>query len=206
MDIILKYFPNLSEQQTERFKMLKPLYEKWNARINVISRKDIGHLYERHVLHSLSIAWVISFNPGTKILDVGSGGGFPGVPLAIFFPQCQFHLIDSIGKKVRVIDEIVSELQLKNVSTQQIRAEELAGQWDFIVSRAVTALPVFTRWVVRLISSKQENPIPNGILYLKGGNVDEELRSTEMKHSVYVLDEFFEEDFFRTKALIHLFR
>jgi len=204
MDIILKYFPKLNTEQTELFKQLGPLYAEWNAQINVISRKDIEELYERHVLHSLAIAKFIRFAAGTKILDVGTGGGFPGIPLAIFFPEVQFHLVDSIGKKIKVVKEISSSLGLKNVTSEQIRAEQLTGKYDFVVSRAVTALPEFVSWVRKNISPKHQNAIPNGILYLKGGNIDSEIHPFRKNIFVQNISEYFGEEYFETKKLVHL--
>ncbi len=171
MGIISKYFPDLSEQQARQFAMLESLYREWNARINVISRKDIDHLAERHILHSLGIAKFIRFSPGTKILDVGTGGGFPGIPLAIFFPDVHFHLVDSIGKKIKVVKAISDELNLTNVTSEQTRVEIMKTKFDFIISRAVTQLPEFYHWVKHLISKNSENIMPNGILYLKGGDI-----------------------------------
>ena len=175
MEIIQKYFSGLTENQVSAFQRLKPLYTDWNSKINVISRKDIDALYERHVLHSLSIAKFIRFTAGTKILDVGTGGGFPGIPLAIFFPEVKFHLVDSIGKKIKVVNAVAEGLGLDNVVAEQIRAEQLKGSYDFIVSRAVTGLPEFAGWVQKNISQKHQNAIPNGILFLKGGNIDSEI-------------------------------
>ncbi len=204
MDIILKYFPKLNTEQTGLFKQLGSLYAEWNAQINVISRKDIEALYERHVLHSLAIAKFIRFADGTKILDVGTGGGFPGIPLAIFFPEVQFHLVDSIGKKIKVVKEISSSLGLKNVTSEQIRAEQLTGKYDFVVSRAVTTLPEFVPWVRKIISSKHQNAIPNGILYLKGGNIDSEIHPFRKSIFVQNISEYFDEEYFETKKLVHL--
>jgi 16S rRNA (guanine527-N7)-methyltransferase len=204
MDIILKYFPKLNTEQTGLFKQLGSLYAEWNAQINVISRKDIEALYERHVLHSLAIAKFIRFAAGTKILDVGTGGGFPGIPMAIFFPEVQFHLVDSIGKKIKVVKEISSSLGLKNVTSEQIRAEQLTGKYDFVVSRAVTTLPEFVPWVRKIISSKHQNAIPNGILYLKGGNIDSEIHPFRKSIFVQNISEYFDEEYFETKKLVHL--
>ncbi|NNF82577.1 MAG: 16S rRNA (guanine(527)-N(7))-methyltransferase RsmG, partial [Flavobacteriaceae bacterium] len=162
MEIIKKYFPDLTEVQESRFEQLRPLYEYWNSRINVISRKDIDHLYERHVLHALGIAKVIQFKPGSRILDVGTGGGFPGIPLAILFPECNFHLIDSIQKKIKVVNEVSQSLQLENVTATQLRAQDVSDKYDFIVSRAVTAMPRFVGWVQRKISKSGFNELPNG--------------------------------------------
>ncbi len=204
MNIILKYFPNLTENQIQQFKQLQPLYAEWNAQINVISRKDFSEFYERHVLHSLAIAKFINFTGGTKVLDVGTGGGFPGIPLAILFPKVQFHLVDSIGKKIKVVNGVATSLNLKNVTAEQIRAEQLKQQYDFIVSRAVTKLPDFVKWIRKNVLRKQKNAIPNGILYLKGGDLSEELKP--FKHSVFIqnLPEYFDEEFFSTKKVVHL--
>ncbi len=206
MDKVLHYFPGLSDKQKTQFAALESLYREWNARINVISRKDIDQLYERHVLHSLAIAKVLTFSPGTKILDVGSGGGFPGIPLAILFPEARFHLIDSIGKKVLVIREVTQALQLDNITSQKIRAEELHGSYDFIVSRAVTALPVFVRWVKNLIDRENRNRLPNGILYLKGGDIKKELKVTGLKYTAFPINQFFSEIFFEEKFVVHLYK
>ena len=204
MNIITKYFPKLDKTQTDKFEILEALYAEWNAQINVISRKDFEGFYERHVLHSLAIAKLISFTPGTKILDVGTGGGFPGIPLAIMFPEAKFHLVDSIGKKIKVVNAVAEALQLKNVVAQQIRAEELKDKYDFVVSRAVTRLPEFVPWVQKNISDKQKNAMPNGILYLKGGEISAELKP--YKRSVFVknLSDYFDEEFFETKKIVHL--
>lgn len=204
MDIIIKYFPELTERQREQFAALLPLYEDWNAKINVISRKDMEHFYEHHVLHSLAIAKVMHFSPMTEILDVGTGGGFPGIPLAIMFPDCRFTLIDSIGKKIKVVSSVMESLELKNCKAQQIRAEELAGEYDFVVSRAVTTLGEFVPWVKKKISKTQYNPLRNGILYLKGGDLAEELAPFGKKAKVYNLDEFFGEEYFATKKVVYL--
>jgi len=204
MNIIHKYFPKLSPAQVEAFEKLYPLYAEWNAQINVISRKDIDELYERHVLHSLAIAKFIKFTSGSRILDVGTGGGFPGIPLAIFFPDVRFHLIDSIGKKIKVVNAIVEGLGLENVTAEQIRAEKLKQQYDFIVSRAVTNLPEFTGWVRGRVDSPQRNAVPNGILYLKGGNIDGETSPYKKKVFIQGLSAYFEEEFFRTKKLVYL--
>lgn len=204
MQIISKYFPGLSESQNQLFEQLQPVYAEWNAQINVISRKDFSEFYERHVLHSLAIAKLISFTPGTKILDVGTGGGFPGIPLAVYFPQVQFHLVDSIGKKIKVVDGVIEALGLKNVTAQKIRAEELTEKFDFVVSRAVTRLPEFVPWVRNNISKKQINPMPNGIIYLKGGNLEEEIKPFKKNIFVQNLSNYFKEDFFETKKIVHL--
>jgi 16S rRNA (guanine527-N7)-methyltransferase len=204
MDIILKYFPKLTELQISQFKQMYPLYEEWNSKINLISRKDFTSLYEKHILHSLSIAKFIRFVPGTKVLDVGTGGGFPGIPLAVLFPEVEFHLVDSIGKKIKVVNDVSASLGLLNVTAEQKRAEELQSKYDFVVSRAVTQLPEFVLWVRKNIASKQKNAIPNGILYLKGGNVDGEIHTFRKKAYVQNLSSWFDEEFFETKKLIHL--
>lgn len=204
MDIILKYFPELTERQREQFAALLPLYEEWNAQINVISRKDMEHFYEHHVLHSLAIAKVMRFAPMTEILDVGTGGGFPGVPLAIMFPQARFTLIDSIGKKIKVVSDVVDRLGLENTKAMQIRAELLDGEYDFVVSRAVTTLGEFVPWVKKKISKAQYNDLRNGILYLKGGDLTNELFTFRHKVKTWDISEWFEEDFFETKKVIYL--
>jgi 16S rRNA (guanine527-N7)-methyltransferase len=204
MNIISKYFTKLSPEQVESFQKLYPLYSEWNARINVISRKDIDELYERHVLHSLSIAKFIRFTPGTKVLDVGTGGGFPGIPLAVLFPEVMFHLVDSIGKKIKVVRAVAESLGLENVTAEQIRAEQLKEKYDFVVSRAVTLLPEFAGWVRKNIAATQQNAVPNGILYLKGGNLDSEIRTYRKKVFVQELSDYFEEEFFKTKKLVYL--
>ena len=204
MDIILKYFPNLTPEQIELFEQLQMLYSEWNSRINVISRKDIDKLYERHVLHSLAIAGFVQFREGTTVLDVGTGGGFPGIPLAIYFPEVKFHLVDSIRKKIKVVNEVKTALTLDNVTEEQIRAEDLKGKYDFVVSRAVTRLPEFVKWIRSNIKPQQKNAIPNGILYLKGGELTEELQPFRKTAFVQKLSDWFEEDFFATKKLIHL--
>lgn len=204
MNIITKYFPKLDQKQIALFEQLQPLYAEWNAQINVISRKDFPEFYEHHVLHSLAIAKLISFLPGTKILDVGTGGGFPGIPLAILFPKTQFHLVDSIGKKIKVVTNVAESLGLENVTAQQIRAEELIEKFDFVVSRAVTGLPEFVPWVRKNISKKQINAMPNGIIYLKGGDLQEEIKPYKKNVFVKNLSEWFDEEFFETKKVIHL--
>jgi len=203
MDLILKYFPELTDKQVQQFGQLEALYKEWNTKINVISRKDIDELYLRHVLHSLGIAKVMPFADGASILDVGTGGGFPGVPLAILFPNCQFHLVDSINKKLKVIKGVADSIELTNIRTTHSRVEAIDETYDFIVSRAVTAMPEFTKWVKGKISKKQNNILKNGILYLKGGDLTEELKQyTKVK--AYLLSDYFEEDFFETKKVIHL--
>lgn len=206
MDIIRKYFPDLTPEQIEQFSQLLPLYNSWNSRINVISRKDMDNFYINHVLHSLAIAKVISFAPGSRIMDVGTGGGFPGIPLAIMFPQCSFHLVDSIEKKIRVVTEVAEELKLENVFPQRERAEYVEGPFDFIVSRAVTALPVFMPWVKNKISSEQKNELANGVLYLKGGDFADDLKGIKHQYTLYPISGFFSEEFFETKKVVHLYR
>lgn len=203
MDLILKYFPELTDKQVQQFAALESLYKEWNAKINVISRKDIDELYLRHVLHSLGIAKVMPFADESSILDVGTGGGFPGVPLAILFPNCQFHLVDSINKKLKVINGVAESIELTNIRTTHSRVEAIDETYDFIVSRAVTAMPEFTKWVKGKISKKQKNVLKNGILYLKGGDLTEELKQYATVKA-YLLSDYFEEDFFETKKVIHL--
>jgi len=204
MQIIQKYFPKLSNAQLELFKNTETLYVEWNAQINVISRKDFPEFYERHVLHSLAIAKFIRFTPGSKILDVGTGGGFPGIPLAIFFPEVHFHLVDSIGKKIKVVKEVATALGLKNVTAEQIRAEQLNQKYDFVVSRAVTRLSEFVPWVRNNIAKKQINSIPNGIIYLKGGDITEEIKPFKKNVLVQNISDYFEEEFFETKKVVHV--
>ena len=204
MDKIIKYFPHLTAKQIELFKQLHPLYAEWNAQINVISRKDFSEFYERHVIHSLAIAKFIRFKSGTNILDVGTGGGFPGIPLAILFPKVRFHLVDSIGKKIKVVNGVVNSLRLINVKAEQIRAEALKDKYDFVVSRAVTKLPEFVRWIQKNVDQKQKNAIPNGIIYLKGGDLLEEIKPFKKRIFVQDLSEYFDEEFFETKKVVHL--
>ena len=203
MDSIFDYFPNLSIKQQKQFKVLLTLYTDWNKKINVISRKDMNAFYIRHVLHSLGIAKVITFKPGTRILDVGTGGGFPGIPLAIMFPEVQFALIDSIGKKVKVVNEVSKMLNLKNVSTHHIRAEYFSENVDFVVSRAVTQMKSFVPWVNNKISLESNNKIKNGILYLKGGNITEELKFFP-KAKIHDLKNYFDNPFFETKKVVYI--
>ena len=203
MELILKYFPDLTETQIKQFSQLQYLYMQWNAQINVISRKDMDNLYVKHVLHSLAIAKVITFSDGTKILDVGTGGGFPGIPLAILFPKVEFLLVDSIGKKIKVVNEVATSIGLKNLRAQHTRAEQVVGQFDFVVSRAVTKMKVFQQWVRKRISTKQNNILFNGILYLKGGDLTEELKGIK-NVDVYDIPNFFEEEFFETKNVVHI--
>ena len=202
MEIIKYYFPNLSKKQIEQFTALKFLYEYWNAKINVISRKSISNLYINHVLHSLAIAKVVNFKSETKILDLGTGGGFPGIPLAILFPQANFVLIDSIGKKIRVVNEVINKTQITNVKTIHQRAENYNDTFDFIICRAVTNMNEFQKWVEYKFYKKQKNKLQNGILYLKGGDLSEELKG--IKHIKYEISEFFKEDFFKTKKVIYI--
>ena len=204
MDLILKYFPDLTEEQKRQFAALYDLYLDWNSKINVISRKDIENLYEHHVLHSLGIAKVIRFRPGTQIMDLGTGGGFPGIPLAILFPEVQFHLVDSIGKKVRVASEIANSIGLKNVTFRHARAEEEKGKFDFVVSRAVMPLTDLLKIIRKNISSKQQNPLPNGLICLKGGELGNETMPVKNKTTLWDLKEFFEEEFFETKKVVYV--
>ncbi len=203
MELIRKYFPNLTADQQEKFQKLEELYKDWNLKINVVSRKDIDELYLRHVLHSLAIAKFQQFEPGSKIMDVGTGGGFPGIPLAILFPESEFTLVDSIGKKIKVVDEVSEGLGLQNVTTYNQRVEEIKTQFDFIVSRAVAAMPTFVRWTKGKIAKESHHERRNGILYLKGGDLEEELQDYKTAE-VYKLSSFFEEDFFDTKKLVYL--
>jgi len=203
MELVLKYFHNLTEIQQEQFEKLYSLYVDWNSKINVISRKDIDELYLRHVLHSLAIAKVVQFKKGTKLMDVGTGGGFPGIPLAILFPDCSFHLVDSINKKLKVVEGVALDLGLTNVKTSHMRVEAVDDYYDFIISRAVTAMPMFVSWVKKKVSKKSNHQLKNGILYLKGGDLTEELKDFP-KATQYNLSDYFEEDFFDTKKVVHL--
>tara|TARA_B100000497_G_C7654302_1_gene393783 strand:- start:780 stop:1409 length:630 start_codon:yes stop_codon:yes gene_type:complete len=203
MNLISKYFPDLSDVQRQQFDALQGLYEDWNSKINVISRKDIASLYLRHVLHSLSIAKIIHFKESTRILDIGTGGGFPGLPLAILFPEAKFHLVDSINKKLKVVNGVSESLGLQNIKTTHARAESIKGQYDFIISRAVTNMPDFVSWIKNRVAKKSIHEISNGILYLKGGNLSEELK-LYTKATTYNISTFFEEDFFETKKIVHL--
>ncbi|MCA6437964.1 MAG: 16S rRNA (guanine(527)-N(7))-methyltransferase RsmG [Bacteroidetes bacterium] len=203
MEIILKYFQNFTPQQQQQFAQLQKLYQFWNEQINVISRKDIEFLYERHVLHSLGIAKVIQFKNGTEILDVGTGGGFPGIPLAIAYPECKFVLVDSIGKKTKVVNEVASALGLKNITAIHCRAEDVKQKFDFIVSRAVTEFPVFYNWVKLKINKENKNNLGNGILYLKGGDLEKEFGPYFSKSVFFNLSDFFREDFFETKKVVY---
>jgi 16S rRNA (guanine527-N7)-methyltransferase len=203
-DILLKYFPSLTAQQLQQFNRLPELYSYWNNQINVISRKDIDMLYERHVLHSLGIAKIISLLPGEKVLDVGTGGGFPGIPLAILFPETQFNLVDSIGKKIKVVQEVAKALGLKNITATHQRAEELNDKFDFVISRAVTRLKEFYPWVKNKFNKTSKNTLPNGILYLKGGDLAEEIAESGLKVQQYYLKDYFEEEFFETKQVVYI--
>lgn len=202
--IIFHYFPNLTEQQKSQFEQLGNLYKEWNDKINVVSRKDIENIYTNHVLHSLGIAKIISFLPGASVLDVGTGGGFPGIPLAILFPETNFHLVDSIGKKITVVKEVASAIGLKNVIAEQKRAEELKTKYDFIVSRAVTRMKEFYSWVRTKTKEESLHTLDNGILYLKGGDLDEELEELKKPYSLYSLPDYFKEEFFETKKVVFM--
>ena len=204
MELILKYFPDLTEEQKRQFAALYDLYTDWNSKINVISRKDIENLYEHHVLHSLGIAKVIRFKPGTKVMDLGTGGGFPGIPLAILFPEVQSHLVDSIGKKVRVATEIAGSIGLKNVTTRHARAEEEKQLFDFVVSRAVMPLTDLLKIIRKNISPKQQNALPNGLICLKGGELERETMPVKNKTTMWNLKEFFGEEFFETKKVVYV--
>ena len=202
--IIEKYFPRLTDKQKQQFAQLGELYATWNAQINVISRADIDNLYEKHILHSLAIAKVVDFKDFTEILDVGTGGGFPGIPLAILYPNCQFVLVDSIGKKIKVVNEIASALGLENIKAEQMRADLVEGEFDVVVSRAVTRLLPFYGWVKGKININNYNKYKNGILYLKGGDLKEELKELGKKSRVFEISEYFEEEFFETKMVVHI--
>jgi 16S rRNA (guanine527-N7)-methyltransferase len=203
MEEILKQFPNLTENQILQFQKLEALYQDWNAKINVISRKDIDELYAKHVLHSLAIAKIQPFEAGSYVLDVGTGGGFPGIPLAILFPETRFYLIDVIAKKIKVVQAVVDALGLKNVKAEQIRAENVKGDYDFIVSRAVTNMPDFVSWIKDKIKKQNKHNLPNGILYLKGGDLSEELKDFPSA-TEYNIADFFKDEFFETKKVVHL--
>ena len=203
MELLLSYFPHLSDVQIKQFQDLQNLYEDWNSKINVISRKDIDELYTRHVLHSLGIVKVLEFKPGSRIMDVGTGGGFPGIPLAIMHPEVDFYLIDVIAKKIKVVNEVATALGLKNVKAEQKRAELVKDNFDFIVSRAVTNMPDFVNWVSDKVKKESKHELKNGILYLKGGDLTQELASFP-NATQYDLSDFFKEDFFETKKVVHL--
>ena len=202
MELIQRYFPNLSDLQYKQLKALGELYSDWNAKINVISRKDMEHFYERHVLHSLAIAKVIQFKPETQILDVGTGGGFPGVPLAILFPEVSFHLVDSIGKKIKVVQEVSNALELTNLSAEHARAEQVSGQFDFVVSRAVTRLTEFYPWIQNKFNKKSFNDLDNGILYLKGVDLMEEFDQLKKPYQLFSLKDYYTEEWFESKGLV----
>jgi 16S rRNA (guanine527-N7)-methyltransferase len=203
-ELISNYFHSLSEPQMEQFAQLGELYADWNSKINVISRKDMEQFYVHHVLNSLGIAKVMEFQPNTKVLDIGTGGGFPGIPLAILFPETHFHLVDSIGKKITVVKDVVKQLKLTNVEAQQARAEELVRKYDFVISRAVTQMANFYPWVKNKIRKEDFNEFQNGILYLKGGDVDEEMDELDKSYIVYHLSDYFKEEFFETKKVVYL--
>ncbi len=204
LDRLFQYFPNLTDAQRMQFAALNDLYQDWNAKINLISRKDIENLYEKHVLHALGIAKVTQFKAGSHVLDVGCGGGFPGLPLAILMPEVQFALVDSIGKKIKVVDALVDSLKLNNVKTQVIRAEQIKEKFDFVVSRAVTELPTFVQWVKDSFKKTHNNVYPNGIFYLKGGDLKQELAAIHRPYEVFNLQEYFCEDFFLEKKVVYV--
>jgi 16S rRNA (guanine527-N7)-methyltransferase len=202
--LIYKYFNNLNEIQKQQIDALEDVYRFWNTQINVISRKDIDGLYERHILHSLAIAKFISFKAGASVLDVGTGGGFPGIPLAILFPETSFHLVDSIGKKIKVVNEVAQTIGLKNVKASHIRAEQINDKYDFVISRAVTRLGEFYPWVQNKFKKDSMHALPNGILYLKGGDLTEEIKESKLNAEIYPLTDFFSEEFFETKSLVYV--
>ncbi len=204
MKIIQKYFPDLSDRQCNQFIQLKTLFEEWNAQINLVSRKDMENFYERHVLHSLSISKMLEFKTGTSILDVGTGGGLPGIPLAILFPECQFHLVDSIGKKIKVVNEITTSLELTNVVATHCRAEQVKDKYDFVLSRAVTRMSKFLPLVQNSIKQDNLNLLPNGILYLKGGDLRQEMQEIDADYDVLELNGIFDEEFFETKKVVYV--
>jgi 16S rRNA (guanine527-N7)-methyltransferase len=204
MELINKYFPNITEEQRQRFAALDALYRDWNSKINVISRKDIDNLYEHHILHSLGIAQVIKFKPGTRVMDLGTGGGFPGIPLAIMFPDVHFHLVDSIGKKIRVCDEVRRALGLTNVTTEWTRGENLKDKYDFVVSRAVMPLTDLVKLVRKNISPKAQNAMPNGLICLKGGELEHEVLPMKTHTLITSLSDYFEEEFFETKKVVYV--
>lgn len=204
MELINKYFPNITEEQRQRFAALDALYRDWNSKINVISRKDIDNLYEHHILHSLGIAQVIKFKPGTRVMDLGTGGGFPGIPLAIMFPDVHFHLVDSIGKKIRVCDEVRTALGLTNVTTEWTRGENLKDKYDFVVSRAVMPLTNLVKLVRKNISPKAQNAMPNGLICLKGGELEHEVLPMKTHTLITSLSDYFEEEFFETKKVVYV--
>ena len=201
---LFTYFPNLTDHQKQQFEQLPELYNFWNNQINVISRKDIDELFERHILHSLGIAKVMPFLPGEKVLDVGTGGGFPGIPLAILFPDTEFYLVDSIGKKIKVVQEVAKAIELKNLNAAHLRAEQVNEKFDFVVSRAVTRLGEFYPWVRGKFNKESKNTLANGILYLKGGDLQQEITESGLKVQQYYLKDYFTEDFFETKQVIYV--
>jgi 16S rRNA (guanine527-N7)-methyltransferase len=205
MKLILKYFPEITSLQIRQFNLLPGLYNDWNSKINVISRKDIDYLEERHILHALSIAKIFKPLKGTTFIDVGTGGGFPGIPLAIMFPDSNFHLVDSIGKKILVVQDIIDKLGLTNVKAEKLRVEELNTKYDFIISRAVTELPVFYKWTKNMINKNGHNNISNGIIYLKGGDIENEIKFLKSKTRIFDISDFFSEPFYQTKKIIHIF-
>lgn len=203
--LIQKYFPDLTQQQTDQFRRLGSVYKEWNEKINVVSRKDMDNLYTNHILHSLGIAKVATFNPSANVLDVGTGGGFPGIPLAILFPETNFHLVDSIGKKITVVNEAVRALNLKNVTGEKIRAEEIKNRkYDFVVSRAVTHMKEFYGWIYNKVSKDSQHDLDNGILYLKGGDLEEEMNELKRPYQLFDLADYFEEEFFETKKVVYV--
>lgn len=202
--LIEAHFPDLTPIQKKQFEQLKSVYAHWNAQINVISRKDLDEFYTRHVLHSLAIAKVMEFLPESQVLDVGTGGGFPGIPLAILFPETQFHLVDSIGKKIKVVKEVALELGIENVKATHARAEQIEGKFDFVVSRAVTAMPAFLPWIDGKIKSKSHHPLKNGLLYLKGGDLTEEMATVKQPTTYYTIPTYFSDPFFETKKVVYL--
>jgi 16S rRNA (guanine527-N7)-methyltransferase len=204
MTLIEQYFPDLSPIQLQQFAALEEIYQTWNTQINVISRKDTEHFYERHVLHSLAIAKIIQFLPGSSVLDIGTGGGFPGIPLAILFPEVQFHLVDSIGKKIKVVQEVATHLGLQNVQASHARAETIKDRYDFIVSRAVTQMPIFLTWVKGKSAKKNLHPFKNGIFYLKGGDLSEELAGLRYPVQEFPISNFYKEEFFETKKVVYV--
>lgn len=204
LDSISFYFPKLTDHQRNQLVALFPLYVEWNAKINVISRKDIDNLYLHHVLHSLSIAKLVSWKEGTSVLDVGTGGGFPGIPLAILFPDVSFHLVDSVGKKIKVVQAIADALELQNVKAQQVRAEQAKGQFDFVVTRAVARLQQLYQWVHKKVKPQSKNELYNGLICLKGGDLHDELKEVSFNYALYPLSEFFEEEYFTTKHLVYI--
>jgi len=204
VEIVLKYFPDITPQQKEHFAALQGLYSEWNEKINVISRKDIEQLYERHVVHSLAIYKFLPFQPGSKILDIGTGGGFPGIPLAIMMPDVQFHLTDSIGKKIKVVQEVADALGLKNVKAEHIRSEQVKSKYDFVVSRAVAELKMLLAWSNGKVLKDNKNALPNGLICLKGGDLKDELKEVKREKEIYSLSDYFSEEFFETKKLVYV--